>query len=275
MSSFLRRAALLFNIWAVELSAEIKYVLSSTKKTFHLSGRHQCCHVPSNNVIQATSRVSTWDLFLINCSGVRRPISIHFINLFVPCFRSPNGRDYSNLAQSTSTSHAVTPFCHVWPLWQHHHITSQNKHPLVHLHRTVYPSRLPRTLPIVDIYCVLWLKMQATSRSSRCLPASDQRELWGVMGWSSFGTYEILWKLVVYGMASWVFSRGLADLLAAGLWAIRAAAVSVVLLPRGKDPFNIMTAEIAGAILLQVDIEAFSLLIKSIVRTFLCSRSTK
>lgn len=118
--------------------------------------------------------------------------------------------------------------------------------PLVHLHRTVYPSRLPLTLPNADIYCVLRLKMLATPRSAGHLSASDQRELRVVMGWSGFGTFV---KLVVCGMASWVFSAALADLLAAGLWAIRPAAVSVELLPWGKDPFNIMTTEIAGAVL--------------------------
>lgn len=58
---------------------------------------------------------ATWDLFLINLGGLRQPVSIHFINLFVLFRLAKWGGDYSNLAQSTSTSHVLTPFCHVWP----------------------------------------------------------------------------------------------------------------------------------------------------------------
>lgn len=50
----------------------------------------QSYYVTDNNSIQATSH-TTWDLFLICLSGLRRPISVHFINLFVAWFSSPNG----------------------------------------------------------------------------------------------------------------------------------------------------------------------------------------
>lgn len=48
----------------------------------------------------------------------RWPQTAHFNPLHKPlCAVSARqmGGDYSNLAQSTSTSHVLTPFCHVWP----------------------------------------------------------------------------------------------------------------------------------------------------------------
>lgn len=78
----------------------------------------------------------------------RWPQTAHFNPLHKPlCAVSARqmGGDYSNLAQSTSTSHVLTPFCHVWPPRQSATSRPKKKKKTsirsVRLRRATYPGR--------------------------------------------------------------------------------------------------------------------------------------
>lgn len=114
------------------------HYIESFRKTLQWWKSILSVSVCDNNSIQATSH-TPWDLFLICLSGLRWPISIHFINLFVASFSSPNGGDYSNLAWNTSTSDIVTPFCCIGHYGRTHinRLPPPNKHPLVYVSQWV------------------------------------------------------------------------------------------------------------------------------------------